>query len=91
MEPGRFADRYKHFQKLVAAAPGREFTSDYHQESMLRSLENAHRLLSAKERAAFDIALEPKEVVEQYDTGRFGRGCLLARRASSRTGPGMSR
>ncbi len=80
MEPGRFADRYKHFKKLVAANPAREFTSDYHQESLLRSLENAHRLLGAKERDAFDITLEPKEVLEQYDTGRFGRGCLLARR-----------
>ena len=80
MEPGRFASRYKHFKKLVASAPNREFTSDYHQESMLRSLENAHRLLSAKERNAFDSTQEPKEVLEKYDTGRFGRGCLLARR-----------
>ena len=80
MEPGRFSSRYEHFKRLVAGAPGREFTSDYHQESMLRSMENAHRLLSAKEREAFDIGLEPKEVQEQYDTGRFGRGCLLARR-----------
>ena len=80
MEPGRFSSRYEHFKRLVAGSPGREFTSDFHQESMLRSLENAHRLLSAKEREAFDIGLEPKEVQEQYDTGRFGRGCLLARR-----------
>ena len=47
---------------------------------MLRSLDNAHRLLGAKEREAFDITREPNEVLEQYDTGRFGRGCLLARR-----------
>ena len=80
MEPGRFASRYAHFKRLVATSPNREFMSDYHQESMLRSLENAHRLLGAKEREAFDITLEPKEVQEQYDTGRFGRGCLLARR-----------
>ena len=80
MAPGRFADRYKHYKALLAAAPGREHASDHHQESMLRSLDNAHRLLSAKERAAFDIALEPPEVREAYDTGRFGRGCLLARR-----------
>jgi hypothetical protein len=80
MDPGRFASRYAHFKRLVAGSPGSAFTSDYHQESMLRSLENAHRLLSAKEREAFDIGLEPKEVQEQYDTGRFGRGCLLARR-----------
>jgi hypothetical protein len=80
MEPGRFADRYKHYKALLAAAPGHEHASDHHQESMLRSLENAHRLLSAREREAFDITLEPPEVREAYDTGRFGRGCLLARR-----------
>jgi hypothetical protein len=80
MEPGRFASRYEHFKKLVKASPQAEFTSDYHQESMLRSLDNAHRLLGAKEKEAFDITLEPKEVQERYDTGRFGRGCLLARR-----------
>ena len=34
----------------------------------------------AKERDAFDISLEPKESYEKYNTGRFGRGCLLARR-----------
>ena len=84
MGPDRFASRYAHFKKLVQAAPRADFTSDYHQESMLRSLENAHRLLGAKERDAFDISLEPKEVQEAYDMGgddgRFGRGCLLARR-----------
>jgi hypothetical protein len=84
MEPGRFASRYEHFKKLVSRSPQREFASDYHQESMLRSLDNAHRLLGAKERDAFDITLEPREVVERYDVGgdagRFGRGCLLARR-----------
>jgi hypothetical protein len=37
-------------------------------------------LLGAKERDAFDISLEPKESFEKYDTGRFGQGCLLARR-----------
>lgn len=84
MDPGRFASRYEHFKKIVAASPNRQFTSDYHQESMLRSFENAHRLLGAKERDAFDITQEPKDVQAQYDmggeAGRFGRGCLLARR-----------
>jgi len=28
----------------------------------------------------FDLSLEPKDSYESYDTGRFGRGCLLARR-----------
>lgn len=47
---------------------------------MLRSIENAHRLLTSKERDAFDLAKEPKESYDRYNTGRFGLGCLLARR-----------
>src|SRR5262245_57055982 len=47
---------------------------------MLRAVENAHRLLSSKDRDAFDLTREPKESYEKYNTGRFGLGCLLARR-----------
>ena len=46
----------------------------------MRSMDKAYRLLNSKEREAFDIEKEPKEVRDIYDTGRFGRGCLLARR-----------
>jgi hypothetical protein len=84
MQGERFASRYDRFRKLVTSGPHAEFTSDHHQESMLRAIDNAHRLLGAKEKSAFDITLEPKEVLERYDMGgddgRFGRGCLLARR-----------
>jgi hypothetical protein len=80
MEPGRFANRYRFYQQLVDSAPQREYMSDYQQESMIRSMDHAYRLLSSQEREAFDIALEPKESFEKYDTGRFGQGCLLARR-----------
>jgi hypothetical protein len=80
MDANRFANRDRLFRKLVDQSPQREFMSDYQQESMLRSMDNAYRLLSAKEREAFDITLEPKESYAKYDTGRFGRGCLLARR-----------
>ena len=84
MQGERFASRYARFKQLVTSGPHAEFTSDYHQESMLRAIDNAHRLLGAKEKEAFDITLEPQEVRERYDMGgddgRFGRGCLLARR-----------
>jgi hypothetical protein len=80
MQPGRFANRYKFYKQLVDRSPQREYMSDHQQESMLRSLDNAQRLLEAKERDAFDITLEPKESFEKYNTGRFGQGCLLARR-----------
>ena len=80
MEPGRFTHRDKLYRQLVDANPNREYMSDYQQQSLLRSMDNAYRLLSSKEREAFDITLEPKESYEKYDSGRFGRGCLLARR-----------
>jgi len=76
----RFANRAKLFRKLVDRNPNRDFMSDHQRQSMLRSLENADRLIASEERRAFDIGLEPKESREKYDTGRFGRGCLLARR-----------
>lgn len=80
MQERRFKDRYQWFRKLVQQSPQSEFASDYHQESMLRALENAHRLLGSPDKQAFDLTQEPAESLARYDTGRFGRGCLLARR-----------
>ena len=80
MEPGRFSNRYKHFKKLLDQNPNRELISDFQRESMLRSMESAHRLLQSKEKDAFDLTLEPKESYAKYGDTRFGRGCLLARR-----------
>jgi hypothetical protein len=80
MAGDRFESRNRLLRKLIDDSPRKDFVSDYQQQSMLRSLDNAHRLLSAKERSAFDISLEDKSSYEKYDTGRFGRGCLLARR-----------
>ena len=79
MEPGRFSNRRAFFQKLIDKTPQRDLMSDYQQESMLRSLESAHRLLSAPEAKAFDLGLESKETRDAYGDTRFGQGCLLAR------------
>ncbi|MGB0599931.1 MAG: DUF1501 domain-containing protein [Rubripirellula sp.] len=80
MNGQRFANRDRLFRKLIDRSPQRDYQSDYHQQSMLRSLDNAYRLLSSPDRTAFDLTQEPKESFEKYDTGRFGQGCLLARR-----------
>ena len=80
MEPGRFENRQRLYQKLLDRSPLRERGSDFQQQSFLRSLDNAHRLLNSKDRAAFDLDLEPQASSEPYGTSRFGRGCLLARR-----------
>ena len=76
----RFRNRDVLFRRLLDRNPHREFMSGYQQESMLRSIDNAVRLLSSRHCSAFDVSLEPQASREAYDTGRFGQGLLLARR-----------
>jgi hypothetical protein len=80
MSPGRFADRQKHYRALVERSPVGAVGSSYQKESLLASMENAHRLLTSPAARAFDLSQEPKESYQIYNTGRFGLGCLLARR-----------
>ncbi|MGF1578757.1 MAG: DUF1501 domain-containing protein [Gemmataceae bacterium] len=76
----RFSRRERLYRELLRNSPASELASDYHQESMLRAVDNAHRLLGSRERTAFDVSQEPQRSYDRYNTGRFGRGCLLARR-----------
>ena len=80
MTPGRFESRTKFYKRLVADSPITQAGSDYQKESLLHSLDNSHRLLSSPAAKAFDLTLEPKASYDTYNTGRFGQGCLLARR-----------
>ena len=80
MSPSRFERRETFYRKLLAQSPVGQLGSDYQRESLLRSLDNAHRLLSSPAAKAFDLSLEPKASYDQYNTGKFGLGCLLARR-----------
>jgi hypothetical protein len=100
MSPGRFEDRNKFYRRLLEKSPVNEFGSSFQKDSVLRSLDNAYRLLSSPAAKAFDLSLEPKENLAKYvagefapktsfsrdgnyekqTLGRFGLGCLLARR-----------
>src|ERR1700749_3265867 len=104
MTPGRFENRESFYKKLLAASPANEHLSNYQRESLLRAMDNAHRLLSSPAAKAFDLSLEPSQNVAKYlppgvdptkfndakqerdgsyeksVIGRFGLGCLLARR-----------
>jgi hypothetical protein len=81
MDVSRFSNRYKAFEKLAKASPVLKHGSSYQRESLLRSMDSAHRILGDKKAAqAFDVSLEDKDSFAKYDTGEFGRGCLLARR-----------
>jgi hypothetical protein len=80
MSPSRFQDRYKFYKKMLDASPQRDYASEHHQQSFMQAMDNAHRLLNSPASKAFDLSQEPKEVYDRYNTGRFGLGCLLARR-----------
>ena len=80
MSHERFEARYRHYRELTLRGPLGEHGSGYQQESMIRAMENAYRLLRSPERAAFDLADEPRESYEKYNVSQFGLGCLLARR-----------
>jgi hypothetical protein len=80
MTPARFQNRYKFYRRMVENSPVGQFGSEYQKESLLRSIDNAYKLLDSPAAKAFDLSLEPKDSYEKYNTGRFGLGCLLARR-----------
>ncbi len=103
MTPSRFENRDRFYRKLLETSPVMQHGSSFQRESLLRSMDNAHRLLSSPAAKAFDLALEPLENIRKYapdytqgkrynsemnrsgsyeagNVGRFGLGCLLARR-----------
>jgi hypothetical protein len=104
MTPGRFERRDSFYRKLLAKNPVMLHGSDFQRESLIRSLDNSHRLLASPAAQAFDLGREPKETIAKYTggitdfskltainrvrdgsyeqsvLGRFGLGCLLARR-----------
>ena len=79
MSRQRFQERYRLFvqtQKAKRAAAG----LDPKEEEFLKALDGAHRFMNSPAAKAFDLSLEPRETYQTYSTGRFGLGCLLARR-----------
>ncbi|MCB1098134.1 MAG: DUF1501 domain-containing protein [Verrucomicrobiales bacterium] len=80
MTAERFEKRRAIYDEIVKRSPVGEFGSGYQQESLSRSMEQAYRLLNSPEAQAFDLSREPKEIYDAYNTGKFGQGCLLARR-----------
>ena len=76
----RFQNRYKFYRDLIEKSPLREVGSSFQKESLARSFDNAHRLLTSPAAKAFDLSLERPEIAAKYGDSRFGQGCLLARR-----------
>lgn len=80
MSTSRFEARNQLYENLVKESAMGEFGSDYQKESLKRSMEQAYMLLNSPEAKAFDLNLEPKESYDIYNNGKFGLGCLLAKR-----------
>jgi hypothetical protein len=80
MSRSRIQSRSKVHRKTLDSGPIGRDGSSYQRESLLHSLENADRLFNSVAANAFDLSLEPKASFDAYNTRRFGRGCLLARR-----------
>ncbi len=82
----RFEARYKLYKELANKSHVMEQASDYQRESLMRSMEQSYRLLNSPEAKVFDLSEEPKDVYDTYNTGRFGLGCLLAKRLAMNGG-----
>lgn len=104
MTPGRFEDRNRFYRRMLEASPIGRHGSAHQRDSLVRAMDNAHRLLSSPSAKAFDLSLEPEASMRRYvpegfdpamldgakmnrdgdyeagSVGRFGLGCLLARR-----------
>ena len=76
----RFRSRRQLFEKLLKEEPVYKYGGDFQRESLVKSLDAADRLLNSPSAKAFDLSLEPKASFDAYNSGRFGQGCLLARR-----------
>jgi uncharacterized protein (DUF1501 family) len=61
----------------------RSFGGDEYLEGRTQSLESAYRMQYAAV-DAFDVRNEPESIREEYGTGTFATGCLLARRLVER-------
>jgi hypothetical protein len=79
MSEKRFKERYELYVKALKAR--RQAAGlDPKEEEFLKALDGAHRFMSSPAAKAFDLGREKKETYDVYNTGRFGLGCLLARR-----------
>jgi hypothetical protein len=80
MSTKRFESRNQLYDNLIRESAMGEFGSDYQKESLKRSMEQAYILLNSPESKAFDLSDEPRESYDIYNKGKFGLGCLMAKR-----------
>jgi len=80
MSRERFRARREAYVRMLASREIETVHPDLQRHNLLQSLESANRLLESPASQAFDLTLEPESSFKKYNTGKFGLGCLLARR-----------
>ncbi len=80
----RFERRNQLYNDLISKSAFGEFGSNYQKESLKRAMEQSYMLLNSPEAKAFDLSTESRESYQVYNTGKFGLGCLLARRLTEK-------
>ncbi len=69
MSPQRFENRDKFYRRLAEASPVGQLGSGFQKNSLVRSLDNAHRLLGSSAAKAFDLTQEKPETIAKYAPG----------------------
>lgn len=69
MSLSRFQNRDRFYRRLLETSPVGQLGSAYQKESLVRSMDNAYRLLSSPGAKAFDLTLESPETVAKYVPG----------------------
>ncbi len=75
MSLSRFQNRDRFYRRLMESSPIGQLGSSYQKESLIRSMDNAYRLLSSPAAKAFDLTEERPETIAKYVPGGwdFGR------------------
>ncbi len=79
----RLADDRFDFHLDLAQKLDQPFVEKYDQKNVRAytdMYDDAITLMKSKDLKAFDLSQEPEKLKKAYGTGRFGQGCLLARR-----------
>jgi len=79
MSRERFEDRFRRLEALQEKHAAAQ-DEPRHRDELREAIDGARRLLHSPAAEALNLSRESKSSAAPYGTGRFGQGCLLARR-----------
>jgi hypothetical protein len=79
MSRERFEERFRRLESLQQQHAAAQ-DQPHHRDELREAIEGARRLLHSPAAEALDLSREKGSAAALYGTGKFGQGCLLARR-----------